>query len=302
MTFPFQLFLFTLMTLTPHVTSLPSRPPIDVQGHRGCRGLMPENTIPAFLKALELGVTTLEMDVVITKDRRVVLSHEPFLSHEICLTAEGREITEATEKQYNLYRMTYAELQRCDCGSKPHPRFPDQQKIVAHKPLLSEVIHTVEAYCKQHRLPLVQYNIETKSDPAGDGVFHPAPEAFVDLLMEVVQRQGISNRTIIQSFDPRTLQWMRKKYPKVKLALLVENLWSPQTNIRRLGFIPAIYSPNYPLVNAALMKYAWSKGMQVIPWTVNEPADIRKLLEMPVDGIISDYPDRVLKVLNESRK
>jgi glycerophosphoryl diester phosphodiesterase len=263
---------------------------------------MPENTIPAFLKALELGVTTLEMDAVITKDHQVVLSHEPFLSHEICRTAEGREITEATEKQYNLYRMTYAELQRCDCGSKSHPRFPNQQKMVVHKPLLSEVIHAVEAYCKAHQLPPVQYNIETKSDPTGDGVFHPAPEAFVDLLMEVVQRQGISNRTIIQSFDSRTLQWMHKKYPKVRLALLVENLRGPKLNIHRLGFTPAIYSPNYPLVNPTLMKYARSKGMQVIPWTVNEPADIRKLLAMPVDGIISDYPDRVLKVLNESRK
>jgi glycerophosphoryl diester phosphodiesterase len=302
MTFSFHLLLLSLMTFTPHFTPLPSRPPIDVQGHRGCRGLMPENTLPAFLKALELGVTTLEMDVVITKDHQVVLSHEPFLSHEICLTAEGREITEATEKQYNLYQMTYAELQRCDCGSKPHPRFPNQQKMVVHKPLLSEVIHATEAYCEAHQLPPVQYNIETKSDLAGDGVFHPAPEAFVDLLMEVVGRQGISNRTIIQSFDPRTLQQMHTKYPTIKLALLVENLRSPKRNIRRLGFTPAIYSPNYPLVNTVLMKYARSKGMQVIPWTVNEPTAIRKLLEMPVDGIISDYPDRVLKLLQESRK
>jgi glycerophosphoryl diester phosphodiesterase len=263
---------------------------------------MPENTISAFLKALELGVTTLEMDVVITKDHQVVLSHEPFLSHEICLTGEGKEITEATEKQYNLYRMTYADLQRCDCGSKPHPRFPDQQKMVAYKPLLSAVIDSVEAYRKQHQLPPVQYNIETKSDSAGDEVFHPAPEAFVDLLMAVIHQKGIGDRTIIQSFDRRTLQVMHKKYPKIRLALLVENLWGPKINIQQLGFLPAIYSPNYPLINSSMLKYVHNKGIKVIPWTVNDPADIRHLLKMQVDGIISDYPDRVLREINNSRR
>jgi glycerophosphoryl diester phosphodiesterase len=290
-----RLYLLFLMLFTS-LSYVSFAQQIDIQGHRGCRGLMPENTIPAFKKALELGVNTLEMDVVISKDGQVVLSHEPFLSHEICLNGEGGEITEGTEKKYNLYQMTYAEIERCDCGSKKHTRFPDQQKMVAHKPLLSAVIDSVEAYRKQHKLPPVQYNIETKSDPAGDGVFHPAPDEFVDLVMAVVNRKGIAGRTIIQSFDPRTLRVMRKKYPKVKLALLVENQLSAEENLKQLGFTPAIYSPYHLLVNTELIKFVRQKGMQIIPWTANEPAEIKRLLALKVNGIISDYPDRVLKL------
>ncbi len=272
---------------------------LDIQGHRGCRGLMPENTIPAFLKALDLGVTTLEMDVVITKDQQVILSHEPFLSHEICQTADGREITEETEQSYNLYHMAYQDVQKCDCGSKPHARFQQQQKMVAYKPLLSAVIDSVEAYLKKHKRQPVQYNIETKSDPAGDGIFHPAPGKFVELLMAVIQKKGIQNRTIVQSFDGRTLQVIRKKHPKMKLALLIENTLDPEENIRLLGFIPTIYSPDFNLVNQGLMQYAQQQGMKIIPWTANEPADIQRLLNFKVDGIISDYPDRVIQLVKK---
>jgi glycerophosphoryl diester phosphodiesterase len=278
-----------------------AKKPLDVQGHRGCRGWMPENTIPAFLKALDLGVTTLEMDVVVTKDHRVILSHEPFLSHEICLGPRGEAITEATQKSYNLYRMSYAQVQACDCGSRPHPRFPDQRKMVAHKPLLAAVIDTVEAYIKRRKLPPVQYNIETKSEPAGDGIFHPGPETFVQLLMRVVQEKGIQSRTIIQSFDPRTLRVMHRQYPHVKLALLVENGQSPVVNVQSLGFIPTIYSPHLLLVNPDLIQYAHQQSMQVIPWTANEPAEIQRLLNLKVDGIISDYPDRVLNLAKKQK-
>ena len=100
---------------------------LDIQGHRGCRGLLPENTIPAFLKAIELGATTLELDVVISKDKQVVVSHDPYLSHMICLNAKGEAISEEEEKEYNLYKMSYAEIAQCDCGSQPHPGFPEQE-------------------------------------------------------------------------------------------------------------------------------------------------------------------------------
>lgn len=139
-----------------------AQPTVDVQGHRGCRGLMPENTIPAFIHALALGdsaqgVTTLELDVVVSQDQQLVVSHEPFLSHLICIGPEGEKITAAQEKEYNLYQMPYEQIRQCDCGSQKHPRFPEQQPMAAPKPRLVDVIDSVERYHRNHNRPPVQY-------------------------------------------------------------------------------------------------------------------------------------------------
>ena len=272
-------------------------PGIDVQGHRGCRGLMPENTVPAFIKALELGVATLEMDVVITKDQQVLLSHDPFLSHQICYGPNGEKITEENEKSYNLYQMTYEEISQCDCGSKELVGFPEQRKMVVHKPLLSQVIDSVEYYLRTHALPPVYYNIETKTLPEGDNTFHPEPGPFVDLLVKVLKEKDVLDRSIIQSFDVRTLQYAKRVYPSIRLALLVANKDTPEENIEKLGFVPNIYSPYYLLVNEKLVSYAHQQKMQVIPWTVNKPAEIKRLISLGVDGIITDYPDRAMMVI-----
>src|SRR5688572_26482823 len=161
-------------------------PAFDKERHRGCRELMPENTLPGMMKALELGVTTLEMDAVITKDRQVVLSHEPFFNHEITTKPDGTYVTEAEEKSLNIFNFPYDEIKRYDVGLKPHPRFPRQQKLKVVKPLLSELIDTVEEYCRRNNQGPVFYNIETKSTPTTDNTYHPAPEVFVDLLMKVL--------------------------------------------------------------------------------------------------------------------
>ena len=268
---------------------------VDIQGHRGCRGLMPENTITAMIKAVEIGVSTLEMDVVISKDKMVLLSHEPFLSHEICLTPDGQQILEKDERSYNLYEMNYEEIKLCDCGTKIHPRFPGQEKLAVYKPLLAEVIDTVEQYLLAHSLPPVWYNIETKCSPDGDGVFHPEPKEFIALLLDVLKDKNILDRTIIQSFDVRPLKVVKIKFPNIKLALLVEDIQSPAENIKKLGFIPDVYSPYYLLVNDELMKYAQKNKIKVIPWTVNDTNDMKRLIELGVDGIITDYPDRAIK-------
>lgn len=270
---------------------------MDIQGHRGCRGLMPENSIPAFLKALDLGVTTLEMDAVVSKDGKVVVSHEPFMSHIICEGPDGEKITEENEKEYNIYGMTYDEISQCDCGTLQHPDYPDQQNMRVTKPLLSEVIEKVEAYISEKSLTPVRYNIETKSSPEGDNVFHPAPNAFVDLLMGVIEEGNIASRTTIQSFDVRTLQYTHQEYPEIELALLVGNAKSPQENLELLGFTPEIYSPYFKLVHASTVRFARNNNMKIIPWTVNDPKDIRKMIALEVDGIISDYPDRVIESL-----
>lgn len=268
-------------------------PEFDLQGHRGCRGLMPENTIPAMIKALEFGVNTLEMDAVISKDSQVVISHDPYFAWEISTTPAGNMITQKDEKQFNLYQMKYTEIRQWDVGIRPHPRFPQQQKMPAVKPRLEDVIDTVEKYVREKGMPVVQYNIETKLQPSTDNIYHPEPEDFTDLVMKVIKKKKIEQRTIIQSFDPRTLQVMHKKYPTIRTALLVEgfNKKTAADNLKGLGFTPAIYSPEQTLVTPELISFCHSKGMKIIPWTVNDKAIMMKFRDMKTDGLITDYPD-----------
>lgn len=268
----------------------------DIQGHRGCRGLLPENTIEAMKKAIDLGVTTLEMDVVISKDKQVLLSHEPFLSHEICLDKNKNEIIEANENSYNLYQMNYDEIKACDCGSKVHPRFLEQQKLETYKPLLSDVIYFAEEYIsklqKVNPGRKIYYNIETKTDPKGDGIYHPEPKEFVDLLVDVLKNTTISDRVYIQSFDVRTLQYLHQKYPKYKTVLLVENEMSIEENLKILGFKPNVYSPEFILLDKNKVDLLHKKRIKVIPWTVNKTEDMKKVIDYKIDGLITDYPNR----------
>ena len=265
---------------------------IDKQGHRGCRGLMPENTIPAMIHAIGMGVTTLEMDVVITKDKQVVLSHEPFFNHEISTKPDGSFIEEKEEKNYNIYRMTYEEVKTFDVGLKPHPRFPGQEKMKAVKPLLSDVFDSVKNYMMMARRPFPYYNIETKCLPSTDNSYHPAPGEFVELLMKVIQEKQLEEMVIIQSFDTRTLKYLHQHYPEIKTALLIEENDGNkiEEKINEMGFMPSILSPHYSLVTDQLLKDWHSKNKKVIPWTVNDKPTIDKLIKMGVDGIITDYP------------
>ena len=271
----------------------------DIQGHRGCRGYYPENTGKGFLKAMEMGITTLEMDVVISADKQVLLSHEPFMNHEICLTPEGKEITELEEKSFNIYKMNYAEIVKFDCGSKTHPRFEQQEKAKEVKPLLSDVIQLIEK--NKPDGVKIHYNIETKTEESTDSIFHPKPELFVDLVMQEIKNAGIEKQVIIQSFDVRTLQVLNQKYPKIKTALLIENTLTYNENIALLGFIPNVYSPEFISVDMDLAIACKKDDIKLIPWTVNEYSDIEKMILCGVDGIISDYPDRVLKVIEKQK-
>ncbi|MEK7225686.1 MAG: glycerophosphodiester phosphodiesterase [Bacteroidota bacterium] len=265
----------------------------DKQGHRGCRGLMPENTVPAMLHALGLGVTTLELDVVITKDKKVILSHEPWFGQEITTKPDGSYMGPREERKYNIYWMTYEETKTFDVGMKPHPRFPQQQKMKVTKPLLADMIDSVNKDMMTRRRPFPYYNIEIKTNPGGDEVFHPKPDEFVELLMAVIKEKGIEDNVFIQSFDFRTLKYLHEKYPAIKTAALVEatDKRSADDIIKELGFAPNIYSPAYQLVNNDLLKKYHKLGVKVIPWTVNDKAKIDELTKMGVDGIITDYPN-----------
>jgi len=297
MKFPFFLIVFLSLLLscnsnTEKKSTELNLENLDTQGHRGCRGLLPENTIPGFLKALDLGVTTLEMDVVITKDSLVLVSHEPWFSHEIATDPTGRLIESDDEKDHKIFEMTYEQTQAYDVGSRKHERFPEQQKMELTKPLLSDVIKAAEAHAKETSRPLPYYNIETKSTPKGDNVFHPEPHVFSDLLAGVLKDENILDRAYVQSFDPRTLQYIHKNYPEVKLVLLVENINGAGANLSNLGFTPEVYSPNYKLVNEELVSFCKQKDMKLIPWTVNEKGEMEELISLGVDGLITDYPNR----------
>ena len=294
-TFSLLTSIFSLIVLAGCVTTKNTKmnsPFFDIQWHRGCRGLMPENTIIGFTKAVDIGVTTLEMDVVITKDGQVVVSHDPFFSHEIT-SKKGVAITKDEEKRLNIYGMNYTDILQYDVGLIPHPKFPNQHKVAAVKPLLIDVIELIEIYTKANNLPAVQYNIETKCKPSTDNIFHPVPEKFVELLMDVIVKHNIEARTIVQSFDSRTLQIIQKQYPNIKTAYLIENisLTTLDNKLETLGFKPTIYSPAYQLVTQQLVKKCHSKGMQIIPWTVNDTSTMKRLIDWGVDGIISDYPN-----------
>jgi len=269
----------------------------DIQGHRGCRGLEPENSVSAFEKALELGVTTLELDVVITKDSLVVVSHEPFLSHAICLNNEGKPFSEDEELGYNIYTMTYENLKQFDCGSKPHPRFMEQRKLKTSKPLLSDIIALAEK-----ANPEIQYNIEIKRKPEWDNVYHPQVKVYADMVLAQVKKSGILDKTYVQSFDIETLQYVRKAYPNVRLVFLVQNKMTPIQNMSNLGFVPEVYSPYFQFVSSSTVDYCHQNEMLLIPWTVNEVSDISEMIKLGVDGIISDYPDKVIEYLSENVK
>lgn len=269
---------------------------IDIQGHRGCRGLLPENTIPAFTYALDLGVNTLELDVVVTKDKVVVVSHEPFLNHEICRTLSGNKIAEAEEKSYNIYELDFAELIQYDCGLEPHSKFPEQKNIPVSKPSLQEMIEASEKRANETNRAAPLYNIEIKRTKEGDLRYHPDFKEFTDLTMDVISKNNIASRTTVQCFDLEVLQYLKSAYPDQAQVFLVANKKSPMENMEELGHVPQVYSPYYLLVDEDLVEFCKQKKMKLIPWTVNEVVDMKKMIALGVDGIITDYPDRLIKL------
>lgn len=287
-----RLILLTLMTgLLFSCSDKPQRisAQLDIQGHRGARGLLPENTIPAFLKAMDYGVTTLEMDLAVTTDRQLVVSHEPWMNHSICLDSAGLAITEEDERRFNIHQMTLAEVQSFDCGSLGNPRFLDQQPVSVQKPLLGEVFEAVD---EKLNGKIINYNIEIKSSPEGDNIFHPTPNVFSDLVYQFIDGRVDWKYITIQSFDFRVLQYFNENYPDVQLAALIENEKTPAENITSLGFTPDIYSSWYKDLSAEDVIYLHDQNVLVIPWTVNEPADMQMLIGWGADGIITDHPDR----------
>lgn len=270
---------------------------IDLQGHRGARGLLPENSIPAFRRALELGVNTLELDLAVSKEGRLVVSHEPWMSADICSTPDGRPVPAESAQEHSLYGMTYDEIARYDCGSRGNGRFPDQAPMPVAKPLLDSVIVMAERYTAAHGLPPIRYNMEIKTKPEHDGHHHPEPAAFARRLYDALVAHEVLSRSTVQSFDPRALEGMYAIDPGVTLGFLVNNDLGLTGNLDRLTFTPDVYSPHHRLVDRELVEAVHRRGMAIIPWTVNDVETMRRLVTLGVDGIITDYPDRGLVAL-----
>jgi len=264
------------------------------QGHRGSRGLFPENTVPAFQKALELGMV-LEMDVCISKDQQVVVSHEPYMNALYCVHPDGQKVKKEEEKSLNLYQMDYAQIKSFDTGINGNPLFPQQAHISTYKPLLSEVLEMAETYRKKTG-KAVYYNIEIKSDSAEYGISQPQKaEQFCDLVYQVIQSKTDLKYVTLQSFDFKILKTWHKKTVKGKfnpclLSALVSRK-TPDKVIMDLGFIPQIYSPDYRSLTDFELKNCHHLGMKAIPWTVNDVKVMEELIRMGVDGIITDYPN-----------
>lgn len=270
----------------------------QIHGHRGCRGLLPENTIPAFLHALRLGVDVLEMDVVLSADQQVVVAHEPWLSARLGLSPTGQQIDPAHEKEFNLYQLPYEAIRASVVGTLPHPAFPEQQQLATYRPLLGEVFTAIEAACQQLDRAPVGYSIELKSTRETEHVFHPAPASFTAQVLAAIPEHLLS-RTTLLCFDYWVLQAARAINPSIRVCLLIEMPFEPRSLFKELGFVPDVFGPSYKLLSEpvlAELRLLYPQ-LQVIPWTVNEVAAMVAMQAIGVDGITTDYPNRASATL-----
>lgn len=293
---------------------------LDIQGHRGARGLAPENTLAAFARALAIGVTTLELDCAITRDGVVVVSHDPALNPDLTRTPDGDWLSRPGPR---ICELTYEQLQRYDVGrvnpaSAYARRWPHQEAADgARIPRLSAVFDLARKAGNDS----VRFNIETKVSPVAPDETAP-PEEFARLLVAEVQGAGMSARTTIQSFDWRTLQWVQANAPEVTTVYLtavsdfMDNIqaeqqspaWTAGRRIRDFGgSVPrlvrasggVVWSPFYGNLTLEAIREAHALKLKVVAWTVNDLADMRRLIEWKVDGMISDRPDVLRRVAGE---
>jgi glycerophosphoryl diester phosphodiesterase len=267
-----------------------------LQGHRGVRGLMPENTIEGCIEAVRLGFEALEIDVVCSLDGQILVSHDPWMSSEFCSNPNGEPISTSFLAQNlkntegaNLYKMPYDLIRQFDCGMRGNPRFPNQKKIKTYKPTLIELVEAVSLFCKTHHYTMPFLNIEIKSHQDWYGKYVPMPNDFTRLLNDPLSILPLDTY-YISSFDPIFLRAFKQKNPKTTLAFLTENHFSLTENLKWLGFKPTIYSPYYHYLNDATIRRCKKMGIDLIVWTVNDLVALKRLKNAGVRGVISDYP------------
>ena len=265
---------------------------IDVQGHRGARGYLPENTLPSFARALELGVTTLELDVAVTRDGVVVIHHDRGLNIDIARGPDGHWV----DVPIPINRLTYAELQRYDVGrlrpgSAYARHFPQQQPLDGTRiPRLADLFQMTQAN------RTIGFNIEPKmDDDALDETLPAAP--FARALIAEVRKAGVQKRTTVQAFHWPLLKVVEREAPEMPTVYCTEGKGSDPARVQAAG--GKIWSPDYQMLTPEKIPAARKSGMKITVWTVNEPADIARVIDMGVDGIASDYPDRVIELVKK---
>lgn len=270
---------------------------VDVQAHRGGMGLMPENSLPAMKNSVDLGVNTLEMDLVVSKDHKVLLSHDPYFHHRYSTRPDGTPVKRGEPAEY-IYTMPYDSIAKYDVGMKFNDDWPEKQCIPAVKPLASDVITFIENYRKENGLDPMKYNIEIKSDYGDEeGTGWPEYKEFVDICAPLLASFGLGDRLIVQSFDDRALNYLHDNYPEFTLSYLIrDHDVDFEKFMSLLDFQPEWLSPPHQNVTAEFMAEARKRGMKVVTWTVDEPEEMERLIGLGVDGIISNHPDRLLKV------
>ncbi len=268
---------------------------IDVQAHRGGAGLMPENTIEAMKHALDMGVNTLELDLQVSEDGQVVVSHDPYFHYRYAIRPDGSYVQKGEPKEY-IYQMPYSEVAKYDVGSRPSEVWPEKACIKTVKPLAGDLIDFVENYTKEMGYSPVRYNIEIKSFKGdGEGVNMPTYDAFATICCKFLNSKYLDERLVVQCFDARTLNYIHEKYPELILSYLVgAKAPSFEEYMAKLKFTPQWLSPHHSITDEELVRKCREKGMKLVPWTVDKPEDIERMIKLGVEAIISNYPDRVL--------
>ena len=271
---------------------------IDVQAHRGGAGLMPENTVSAMKNAIDLKVNTLEFDLQLSQDGKVVVSHDNYFHPRYATRPDGTPIENGDPKEY-LYTMPYDSIAKYDVGMKPNKVWPEQAKIAEVKPLASDLIDFAEAYTKEKGLKPMNFNIEIKAWPGEEeGTCWPEYHEFCDVCIPVLLSKNLGDRLIVQCFDTRALEYMHEKWPELILSYLTdENEPDIETILGQLSFKPQWWSPNYQVVTPENVAYCHSLGIGVVPWTVDDPAEIQRMADCGVEAIISNYPDRLIEIV-----
>lgn len=269
---------------------------IDLQAHRGGAGLMPENTVSAMKNAIDLGIKTLEFDLQLSGDGHVVVSHDNYFHPRYSTRPDGTLIMPEDPKEY-LYTMPYDSILKYDVGLRFVDRWPDQVKVAEVKPLATNLIDFTENYAAEKGFK-PGYNIEIKSWPGeGEGTLWPDYVEFCDKCVDLLLSKNLGNRLIVQTFDTRALEYIHENWPNVILSYLTEDETDIETILSQITFKPEWWSPNHEVVTPENVAYCHKRGIKVVPWTVDDPDEIRRMVSCDVDAIISNYPDRLLEIV-----
>lgn len=265
------------------------RQEIFLQGHRGCRGHFPENSLSAFKHAIGLGVDAIELDIVISKDNKIIVAHEPYMPANLCLKPDGTNIREDEEKSFNLYQMTASEIAKWTFGTLPYDAFAQQKKVVSHRLELAELLNLLD---KDELDYHPQLTIEIKSHPNGDGIFHPKPEQYAELVLAAIEMLPEHWPVALQSFDLRIIKALDKQQSPFPLIVLNDDKKVEIEDIcDDLKFVPEGYGLKHSLIDENAVEACLSLGIELSAWTVNEKKETERLFGLGVRNIITDYPE-----------